>query len=552
MSLERLWDLRPTEPGKKHNARPTAISVIYASVCAIFMLLGSMVARNGAIEVSDPVPWILMAISFILTGTFLYFFLRLPYVRDSRSDDAEKKGVTAALLIRNALIIFACWIPVFLAEFPGFFVYDAVDEYTAVATRIFTTHHPLLHTLFLGGSVRAGEVFLGSANAGIALYILIQMIALSLVFSWVVSTMKRFRVLGLIWYGIFPTVVMFALCSVKDTVFSATVLVSVVLTVRVLRKREFNADFICLLASLLLMMLSRHNGVYAFIIYACVAGGYLAAVTHGAMIKRIAPALALAGVLFVYQLISMGLAYVLNADDSEHQEMLTVPIQQLARTWNVYGDEFSEDELKTLYEILPEDTLKHYTPELSDPVKIGFDNAAYEADPGRYRSLWFSLFKQHPLSYVNAWLNTCYGYFYPFTVVNVYEGHQVYTFTYTESSYFGYEVEYPGERHSLIPPIDRLYRWFSLDDDIQRIPVISLFFSMGAMLWLYLLGMAAFIYRRDHASLIAYILPLGIWASLLPGPTFLPRYTVFWWFMLPYLIYGVFGNIYREKETDRK
>ncbi|MBO4899044.1 MAG: hypothetical protein J5509_02015, partial [Lachnospiraceae bacterium] len=461
--------MKPQTTGKKHSARLQAISVVYASVCAVFMLLGSMIGRNGAIEFSDPVPWIAMVLSFILTGASLYFFLRYTSQSELPSgDDDVKKGKLSASLIRNALIIFACWIPVFLAEFPGFFVYDAVDEYTAVATRTFTTHHPLLHTLFLGGSVRAGEAFAGSANAGIAFYILVQMAVLSLVFSWVISTMKRFRIFGLIWYALFPTVVMFALCSVKDTVFAAAVLVSVVLTVKVLKREAGRADQICLLAALLIMMLNRHNGVYAFIIYACVMGGYLAATIKGTMIKRIAPALALAGVLFVYQLISMGLVAVLHADDSEHQEMLTVPIQQLARTWSVYGDEFSEEELETLYEILPEDTLKHYTPELSDPVKIGFDNAAYEADPGRYRNLWLSLFKKHPLSYVNAWLNTCYGYFYPFTVVNVYEGHQVYTFTYTESSYFGYEVEYPGERHSFIAPIDRLYRWLSLDDDIQR------------------------------------------------------------------------------------
>ncbi len=534
--------MRPLTPGKRHSVRLTAISAVFASVCAVFMFLGSMTDRNGAIELSDPVPWIAAVLILILTGASLYFFLRyVPLSGSSSGDDDADNGRSAALLIRNALIVFACWIPVFLAEFPGFFVYDAVDEYTAVATRNFTTHHPLLHTLFLGGSVRAGEVFAGSANAGIAFYILVQMAGLSLVFSWVISTMKRYRPFGLIWYACFPTVVMFALCSVKDTVFAAAVLVSVVLSIRVLKDKAGRTDHICLLAALLIMMLNRHNGVYAFIIYACVMGGYLAATSSGTVIRRILPALALAGVLFAYQLISMGLAAVLDADDSEHQEMLTVPIQQLARTWSVYGDEFSDEELETLYEILPEDVLKHYTPKLSDPVKIGFDNAAYEADPGRYRGLWISLFKQHPLSYVNAWLNTCYGYFYPCTVVNVYEGHAVYTFTYTESSYFGYEVEYPGVRHSLIPPVDRLYRWLSLDDDIQRIPGVSLLFSMGAMLWLYLFGMAVFIYRKDWPSVIAYILPLAIWATLIPGPTFLPRYTVFWWFMLPYLIYGVFG-----------
>lgn len=506
------------------------------------MFAGAGAARYGAFTANDPVLWVTGIISFAIALIVVYAFLI--HYSGTVIDEASPSGeitLSRSGLIRCWLIIFICWVPVFLAEYPGFFVYDAVDEYTAVATRQFTTHHPLLHTLFLGGSVRAGEVLFGDANVGIAAFILVQMIVLSFVFAWVISQIGRrgYRIFATVWYGLFPVVVMFALCSVKDTLCAAAILLSVVLTVRILSSRSRSPqDMACLAASLLIMMLTRHNAVYAYIICACVAGAYLAAVTAGPMIRRITPALCMAGLLFVYLIISSALTFAFNADDSEHQEILTVPIQQLARTWSVYSDEMSPEELETLYEILPEETLRHYTPELSDPVKIGFNNAAYEQDPGRYRRLWSGLFKRHPLSYINAWLDTSYGYYYPYTIVNVYEGHQTFTYTYTESSYFGYEVEYPGVRHSLIPVIDRFYRWLSLDDDIQRIPVIARFFSMGAMFWVYAFGMALYIYRRDHVRFMAYLLPVSIWATLLLGPTFLPRYTVFWWFMLPYLIYG--------------
>ena len=239
-----------------------------------------------------------------------------------------------------------------------------------------------------------------------------------------------------------------------------------------------------------------------------------------------------------YFLISGGLKIVTGADSGtkEHQEILTVPIQQLARTYSAYGNSWSSDDREKLYEYLPEEGLAHYTPCLSDPVKIYFDNDAYERDSSGFWDLWKAQFALHPAAYINAWLNTCYGYFYPLTVVNVYAGHTVYTFTYTESSYFGYETEYPGVRHSLIPVIDRFYRWLSLDDDIQRIPVISLFFSMGALLWLYACGMAAFIYKRDLAAITAFVLPAAVMATLFLGPTFLPRYAVFLWFVLPVFV----------------
>lgn len=522
------------------DRRITVISAVYAVLFAFAMFLGCNAARNAGITAGDPVPWIAGILSFLIALAVVCVYLSHT---SSGSDDTDSKDlcgpVRLPVLMRDWAVMIACWLPVFLAEYPGFFVYDAVDEYTAVATRHFTTHHPLLHTLVLGGSVRAGEVFFGSANTGIALYIIAQMIVTAFLFAWVISCMGRLRVFALLWYGLFPTVVMFALCSVKDTVFSAALMVAVVLTSRVLGESARRADHICLGLALIIMMLMRHNAVYAFIIYACVMGAYLALHRTGRLMMRVMPALGLAAVLGIYGVANLGLSLACRASSSEHQEILTVPIQQLARTWSVYADELSSEELETLYEILPEETLRHYTPELSDPVKAGFDNAAYESDPARYRRLWFELFKRHPLSYINAWLDTGYGFYYPYAIVNVYEGHQVFTYTYTESSYFGYEVEYPGERVSLIPPIDRLYRWLSLDDDIQRIPVIARFFSMGAMFWLYAFGMAVFVYRRRWERVIAYVLPFSVWATLLLGPTFLPRYTVFWWFMLPYLIHCI-------------
>ncbi len=545
--------MKPVALMIRPDRRISVISAVYACLLATAMFLGCNAARNAGISAGDPVPWTAGILSFLSALAVMYAYLsRISSGAAGVCSEDARGPVRLSALIRDWAVMTVCWIPVFLAEYPGFFVYDAVDEYVAVATRHFTTHHPLLHTLLLGGCVRAGEVVFGSANTGIAVFIIVQMIVIAFLFAWVISCMGRFRVFAILWYGLFPTVVMFALCSVKDTMFSAALTAAVVLTVRVLHGNARRADCISLALALLIMMLMRHNAVYAYIIYACVMGAYMALHRTGTLMTRVLPALGLAAVLCIYGLVNLSLGLACHAESSEHQEILTVPIQQLARTWSVYVDEFSPEELKTLYEILPEETLKHYTPELSDPVKAGFDNAAYEKDPARYRRLWFELFKRHPLSFFNAWIDTGYGFYYPYAIVNVYEGHQVFTFTYTDSSYFGYEVEYPGERVSLIPPIDRFYRWLSLDDDIQRIPVIARFFSMGAMFWLYAFGMAVFIYRRQWDRLIAYMLPFCVCATLLLGPTFLPRYTVFWWFMLPYLIHSTVSARVAGNEEEQQ
>ncbi len=535
-----------TTTQKKRNI----ISALFSFLCAVFMSVGHCIDSYGELK-AGLTPCIIFAVTFLVLLVISHLILgRMDAISSAPKGRAVSRPpfpcVWAAILVM--------WIPVFLAEFPGFFVYDAVDEYVAVATRTFTTHHPLLHTLLLGGCVYGGEARLHSANAGIAIYVLAQMAVVSGIFAWRINRMAGLRIAAICFYGLFPTVVMFALCSAKDTLFAAALLACVTCFADAGQGSRGEASegvmptddvrtYLMAGASLTVAMLMRHNAAYAVLVFALAETVRCLADHGGAKSKaRFGGLITIAASFLLYLTINLTLTHVTGADASlkEHQEMLTVPIQQVARTWQAYGDEFSPEELNKLYCYLPEEGLAHYTPCLSDPVKSYFDNAAYEADPSGFWSIWGRGFRSHPMSYVNAWLNTCYGYFYPFTVVNVYEGHAAYTFTYDGSSYFGYEVEYPGERRSLIPFIDSFYRWLSLDDDVQRIPVISLFFSMGSFAWFYMLTIGIFTYRGEWRALSAYVLTAAVWATLLLGPTFLPRYVVFLWFMLPDAIDRIF------------
>ena len=73
-----------------------------------------------------------------------------------------------------------------------------------------STHHPLPHVLMLGGIILAVNKLVGSYNAGIAIYTLIQMLLMAGVFTYVVSYMKRIgikrwlRGISLLYFGLFP------------------------------------------------------------------------------------------------------------------------------------------------------------------------------------------------------------------------------------------------------------------------------------------------------------------------------------------------------------
>ena len=486
--------------------------------------------------------------------------------RESNADDckeARKKSLNSFLL--TWLIIFLCWIPVFLAFYPGAFVYDAQDEYVQVATRTFTTHHPLAHVLLLGGSVCFGNKFLGSYNAGIALYTIFQMVVLSGVFAYTITWLRKYFSKGMcvgitLFYGVFPVFPMYAVCSAKDTLFNAAFLVMLVQMVKLLenayaqnrgskiivtceekaegRTKYNRRDVLLFVLSAAAMMLFRNNGKMAYLVL--LAGVIIWAVIHWKKERfwiRFAVMMLVAFVL--YTGVDKALVFVTHAEKGGKQEILTVPIQQVTRTYKYSPEAFSQEDKELLISYIPEDVLAIYDADLSDLVKVHFDNEKFAENPSEFLGLWLRTFVKKPVTYLNAWFMTSYGYWYPDTVINVYGGQERFTFQYEESSYFGFETELPGERDSQFPWLEEQYRKMSLELYQQNVPGISMLFSPGFLFWVFIGCVLMSIYRKRYGWLIPMISVFLLWGTVILGPTFLVRYVLILWFALPVFVVPV-------------
>ncbi len=345
---------------------------------------------------------------------------------------------------------------------------------------------------------------------------------------------KRARVLAALYFGLFPVLVMFSLCSAKDGLFTGMLLVMVVLLQEMCADvegffKEKGRAFL-FAASALGMMLLRHNGFYAFLVFIPILVFYLRK-----KCKRLIIYLAL--ILLSYVLVDSGLTALFHADTSENQEMLTVPISQMARVYVKEGESLSYEDIEILYEFLPKEALGRYTPKVSDGVKIAFNNEKYSACKADFWRLWAKWGVEHPFAYLNAWFMTSYGFWYPDTVIDVYRGNSVFTFTYEDSSYFGYEVEEPGVRESKIPWLDQLYRKMSLEIAQQRIPVVSMLFSPGFLFWVSAFCLCFLCYTGRWVKALPFVLPFLCWLTVILGPTYLVRYVVFRWAELPFLLW---------------
>ena len=412
----------------KNDRLAWLLSGLFGVLSAVFIVFGYQLEKSDSINLSDQNSLLVLALMIAVfaidtkhiwdnytqsfygrkfMGTF-----RLEKIFGKAAEPVKKNDFFV-----NWILLIVLNMPVFLGVFPGFFVYDAQDELMEVITRSFSTHHPLLHVLFLGGTIALVHKLTGSWNVGIATYVFIQMLVITAVFAYVITFMRKKglrqkgKLLWILYYGVFPTIVMFTLCSCKDGLFSALLVLLTVLLIELtedseafLSNKRKIATFICVAT---LMPCFRHNGFYAYLVFIPFALIYFRKQLKSFLI----PMLVIPVVL--YLIISSVLAAALGCQGTHHQEKLTVPIMQIARVYTYDRDSMTQEEIATLKEYIPEENLNLYTARVSDLVKVSFNNDKYEQDSNSFWKLWFSLLKKHPMTYMNAWMLTSYGYWYP-------------------------------------------------------------------------------------------------------------------------------------------
>ena len=558
------------------------VSVLTAAFFSCALVFGEALQTEGELPIRHMDAWIAVVLTGLVIWIGLVLFLYVMKTGVLKSDASlhsgekvpaeEKKENAASRQVRKEglldrilrkpgicfLSFILCWIPSFLAVYPGFFLYDACDEYWQIDTGMYSTHHPLLHVLLLGATVKAIHYLTGSFNYGIGVYLSAQMCVIAACFTCLLVWMRykgvcsRVRKISFLYLAFFPVNVMFVLCTVKDTLFAAGLLM-VLLLMRLLffsgKQGEERNTFLSgkrgtavLVAAFVVTLLFRNNMLYATLVYGLFLLVLVWRKSKGKErmqhYKRVV--IFFFSVFLLFFGISKGMAIGLHAMKGGAQEMLTVPIQQIARCYHADPGMYSAEEKELLFSYLPEEAIKRYTPNLSDPVKVSFDSDVYRNNAMGFWKLWAKGFLHNPIGYVNAWCMTSYGFWYPDAVIDVYQGHNVFTHNYEKSSYFGFETELPGVRDSKFPLLEKMYYVISLEGTVQRRPVLSWLFSMGFLTFVYVICFDVMAVRRQWNKLLVYLLPALVWMTFLLGPTFLPRYMVFQWFLLPMVMADTF------------
>lgn len=441
----------------------------------------------------------------------------------------------------------------FLAVFPGFFAYDAKMAHGQVYYGTVTSQHPWLHTYLLGYICEFASSHLGHANVGIALYIYAQMLVVAACFTYTLFFIEKRAGRGLafwfsfLFYMFFPTIHMFALCSTKDTPFSAAALLILVMLCELFEEegRFFDSPkkVLALAFLLLIFLVLRKNALYALMVFA----PYFIVRLKKNRLKGI---LVLGTVFILFWLYNGPLARAVGIIDIGPQEAMSVPSQQLARVYNEDREIFTEEEAELLESFYPKEFLEMYLPKLADYTKGTLNKDYFLAHIREYFALWAKIGMRAPDIYLNSFLVNTYGFWYPTASLNGYKGYAGMKDTVLEDAevyYFAYVTEEPGERYSLIPQLDSVYFWLSTKNLHKRLPGLSLLFSPGFLFWVYVAAWAYSVHRKRKEYYAAFALMGLLWLTVQLGPIALVRYVLYLFFGLPFILSAV---LRREAAAD--
>ena len=497
-----------------HGSRMRKYGVILLGG-AMYALMASFGWQAEHLEASRPVRALCIAAAlWPLIAAALALLLQLS------ARHAQTAQVGGRFSARKAfLMLLACYTPMLLVMLPGSFAYDVPFQLEQVFTGRYSTHHPLVHTLLLGGCVKLGRA-LGSVNLGAALYTVVQMTALAACFAAACASIARQSGAraarkSAVFFAAYPLHMLMAVNATKDVLFSGLFVLTLALVREALTAERVGGR---LTAGIALagagMLLLRNNAIYAsaaWLVLLALLLGRRALRTAGAMLVAMALCVTANGALKA----------ATHAGAGDLCEMLSWPIQQLARARSLHGDRLTDEEKQVIDELMPGESWALYDPTISDPVKFEFDTQAFLSDAGKYARVYLSVGAKCPQAYLDALLKHTYSFWYPYSAYGV-SGYYL-QMGISDQYYDWCDFERISDQ-SLLPRVRASLSWRFGAQGAMQLPAVGILFNMGVIVWVMLYFVLREMYLGRWRSFACAMLPVLLWGTFLLGPVMAGRY----------------------------
>ncbi len=517
-------------------------NIVRKTVCMlIFSLIVSFCFVAGKIydtELTDSIFSVFFVKKYIFFVLFFFttlFFSCFIYTFIKSNNDKKrvlfiKSGPSKRLV---CLLPLCCYAISLLSIFPGIFSYDCWQEWDMIEKGMLSSHHPVLHVLILGGFTSLSNYIFGSGNVGIFLYVSLQIFFFLIVFRYIFlymdekGTSPLSQWTALCFVSLSPIINLFVLATSKDSLFAIFELLFAFESVRLYKEKSYleeKKNVVIFLFASLGTMIFRNNGLYIVVLTNLI----MLFLCKGRRLKLLIP-YAIIGVIY---LAYTGPFYnLLSVEAGSKREMLSVPIQQLARVHQYDFDDFTKNELNIMYSVIDKENWNQYVPTCADAVKNGFDDEAFSKAGKDFLKIWVKHGINHPATYANAFLINTVDYWYPLAVNDNYAW--LYGKDEKIGDFFDYRVAEPGNEVVIIKPLHDFYYYISTDLLVTSKIIPALFLNPGVYLLLWIACMFWDIANKiTSRAPIHIVLLFNFWTVLL-GPMVQVRYIVVLYFIVP-------------------
>lgn len=556
---------------KIKNTRLWTVSVGVGIIFAICYFFGDL--QNDYIYTYIPTSKMFLLYSIIkLLAYFILFtnlvsmlFNKLPILVGKFNTKKEWKFFTnnKKSLFLVALIFFISYIPYFLYYFPGNINVDSMGSlYQITGLKPYSNLQPILFTLILGGLWNLGKMIFGTSTAGIATYVIFQMMYTSIVFSIILYYMskrkidKKWRIITFLFFILNPLNAWFTVRVEKGMLFHLTLILVIIGIIDIVHEKEefFKKIWKPILLGIvaIVMIFLRNNGIYAliltlpFLIIACRKYWKKIVVLFGV-------------VLIICCTIQGPIFKGLNITYSNPEEAFSVPMQQFARISKFAYDRLTEEDKVVIQKYFPvgrEKLINDYEPWFADKTKWNFSRDEFLKDKKTFIIQYFKFAFKFPVQTISSLVfNTGNNYSPNFNLWGILgkygeETQQIYSQSGKEDAemYLKFMSEYPVKDE----PIVNLTFLDDLNDEILKVkPVISnLFSNIGLYFWILILCFAYCIYIKQYRNLIMLLPILGLWITAIAAPMVDLRY-IYSMFLTTPLFIGVILSDSKEIKENK-
>lgn len=488
----------------KFTKKAKMYSVIFSVLISVILSVGSIVSSYtnvGAVNIFGLKNIIYCIVAIIGFSLFFYkivglFLLNLNNIKIFE----EHKKLNKKQFYLILLVIFLGYLLYYIRFYPAIMTPDSFYVIHYANNFILSDYHTFGHTWFFGIFFHLGKFLFNNLNMAVGFFILIQMVCLTLVFGFVIRYLynkglkKSICIIILLFYSLNPLFGHYSVTLWRDVLFGVSFVILFILLLEFLQAKITKKNIILFIASILVILFFRNNGIYIFIF---TIPFLILFIKKNRIFMSV-----LCGVILVFYFIIKGPVFdYLNIAKTTSVEALSIPLQQMARVI-ASGREIDDESKEYLEKLYDYDSVSNrYSPIISDPIKNITNNEFVNNDKMAFIKTYLNLFFKYPNVYVEAYLLQTLGYWYPDVIYWATAGESTSIFD-TENVY----------SDPLTPD------WYNKIIDTttsRRIPLNNLIWSVG-LPFLILLFSTFVIFYKNKKKYILPLIPLyGLWFSVM-------------------------------------